>query len=174
MSYNFDSSVNEIGNLASGIYKFDFDENKNFVNPSFVSGWLQNNIGELNVLIHSCYSGENPGMGDEEQSIYRQIFLRDYYKKLGRSSLMGVSYIESQPESSSSSSIVTSDWTELRDGDSMIKRKAMLASPSEKITASRQYSQFSNDAQGELDKLLYKYNISKGSPRQVAGNDSPA
>ena len=81
-AYEFSSSINEIGNLASGIYKYDFDEDPSLVNPSFVSGWLQNNVGELNVCIHSCFSGENPGMNDEEQSIYRQIFLRDFYKSL--------------------------------------------------------------------------------------------
>jgi len=172
MSYSFDHSVNEIGNLASGIYKFDFDENSQFVNPSYLSGWLQNNIGELNVLTHTNYSGVNPGMGSQEQSIYRHIFLRDYYKKLGRKALLGVSYIPSSQ--SGSGEVVTSDWTELREGDSVIKRKAMLASPSEKITTSRQYTQLSNESANELEKLLYKYNISKGGPRQVAGKDSPA
>ena len=168
-AYEFSPSVNEIGNLASGIYKFDFDENNQFVNPNHISGWLQNNIGELNVLIHTSFSGENPGMADEEQSIYRNIFLRDYYKKLGRQSLMGITN-----SSSSSGQVVTSDWTELRDGDSLIRRKAMLASPSEKITISRQFSQLSSEADDELQKLLYKYNSTKAGPRQVAGKDSPA
>lgn len=168
-AYDFSNSINEIGNLASGIYKYDFDEDSSSVNPSFVSGWLQNNVGELNISIHSCYSGENPGMGDEEQNIYRQIFLRDFYKKIGRKALMGVSYT-----STNQSGLVTSDWTELREGDSVIRRRASLASPSEKITASRQFSDLSREANEELKHLIYKYNMSKGGPRQVAGKDSPA
>ena len=170
-AYNFDQAVNEIGNLASGIYKYDFDEESNLINSDFVSGWLQNNVGELNVLIHSCYSGEYPGMGDAEKSIYRQIFLRDYYSKLGRKVLMGVT-----PDSSSVSagSVVTSDWTELRDGDSVIRRRAMLSTPSEKVTASKQYSVYSKEAEETLLSLLQSYNINKGGPRQVAGTDASA
>ena len=169
-AYNFSGGINEIGNLASGIFKIDFDENKQFANPSYISGWLRNNMGELNVLIHTTYGGPNPGLGDEEQSIYRNLFLRDYYKKLGRQALLGVTYVST----SSSNEMVTSDWTELRDGDSVIRRKAMMASPSEKITTSRQYSQLSKEADEELQKLLYKYNIDKSGPRQVAGKDAPA
>ncbi len=169
-AYNFSGGINEIGNLASGIFKIDFDENKQFANPSYISGWLRNNMGELNVLIHTTYGGPNPGLGDEEQSIYRNLFLRDYYKKLGRQALLGVTYVNT----SSSNEMVTSDWTELRDGDSVIRRKAMMASPSEKITTSRQYSQLSREADEELQKLLYKYNIDKSGPRQVAGKDAPA
>jgi len=173
MTYNFDPSVNEIGNLASGIYKYDFDEDQSLVNPSYLSGWLENNIGELNVLIHSCYSGQNPGLGDQEQSIYRQIFLRDFYGKLGRKILMGLSASNpSNSTSSSSSSVVTSDWTELRDGDSVIRRRALLASPSEKVGASKEYAIYSKEADDTLKDLLYKYNTTLGGPRQIAGKDS--
>lgn len=175
-AYDFSDTVNEVGNLASGIYKYDFDEDSSLVNPDFVSGWLHNNMGELNILTHSCYSGENPGMGDQEQSIYRQIFLRNFYRKLGRKILMGVS---ASPQSytsstSSSSTIVTSDWTELRDGDSTIRRRALLASPSEKVTASKEYGNYSKEADEELKRLLYKYNTTLGGPRQVAGKDASA
>ena len=83
MSYDFDASINEIGNLASGIFKYDFDEDKSLATPDYISGWMQNNLGEINILIHTSYQGENPKMGDEEQAIYRQLFLKEYYKKLG-------------------------------------------------------------------------------------------
>ncbi len=169
-TYNFDPAVNEIGNLASGIYKYDFDEDPSLVNSDFVSGWLQNNIGELNVLIYSCYSGEYPGMGDAEKSIYRQVFLKDFYAKLGRKALMGVSHDSS---SVSAGSVVTSDWTELRDGDSVIRRRAMLSTPSERVTASKQYSLYSKEAEETLLSLLQSYNVNKGGPRQVAGTDAP-
>ena len=173
MSYSIDPTVNEIGNLASGIYKYDFDEDQSLINPGYLSGWLENNIGELNVLIHSCYSGENPGLGDQEQAIYRQIFLRDFYGKLGRKILMGVSTSTSTGPTSSTPSVVTSDWTELRDGDSVIRRRALMASPSEKVGASREYAVYSKEADETLKNLLYKYNTTNGGPRQVAGDDAP-
>ena len=169
-SYYFSPSVNEVGNLASGIYKYDFDEDPSLVNPSFLSGWLENNVGELNVLIHSSFSGENPGMSDQEQSIYRQVFLKDFYKKLGRKMLLGIG---SGGGTTTPGQVVTSDWTELRDGDSVIRRRALLASPGEKVGASRQYSAYAQDADIALRELVYKYNITKGGPRQIAGKDAP-
>jgi hypothetical protein len=175
MSYDFDSSVNEIGNLASGIYKYDFDQDSSLASPDYISGWLQHNMGELNVLIHTSYSGEYPKMGDEEQAIYRQIFLKDYYKKLGRKILIGAmdssNSSTTDSTSSGSSTVITSDWTELRDGDSVIRRQAMLANPATKVTASKQYAQFSADADFNIKELLYKYNSTNGGPRQVYGVD---
>tara|TARA_Y100001938_G_C8101618_1_gene442294 strand:+ start:4421 stop:4945 length:525 start_codon:yes stop_codon:yes gene_type:complete len=174
MNYHFDSSLNEIGNLATGIFKFDFDSSTGDISVGYISGWLHNNIGELNVLIHSCYSGGNPGMQVEEKAIYRQVFLKNYYTKLGRQALMGVSTSSSSSISSGSGSIVTSEWTELRDGDSYIRRQAMLASPATKVTASRTYSTFAENAEYNLKDLLQRYTSFRGGPRQVAGKDAPA
>ena len=168
MTYQFNSSINEIGNLASGIYLYDFDESSDSVSSDYISGWLENNIGELNTLIHSCYSGTDPELGDQEQAIYRQLFLKDYYFKLGRKTLLGVG------GSTVAGELLTSDWVELRDGDSLIRRRAVLSSPGEKITASKQYASFAKEAESALKDLLYKYNITKGGPRQVAGKDSDA
>jgi len=171
-NYHFDNSLNEIGNLATGIFKYDFDSSTGDISVGYISGWLQNNIGELNVLIHSSYSGENPGLEVEEQAIYRQVFLKNYYTKLGRQALMGVS-TSSSSSSVGNGSIVTSDWTELRDGDSYIRRQAMLASPSTKVTASKTYSSFAADADYTLRDLLQRYTSYRGGPRQVAGKDAP-
>ena len=168
MSYNFDGSVNEVGNLASGIYKYDFDEDNQVVNQSYISGWLQNNMGELNILIHTCYSGAYPGMGDEEQSIYRQVFLKEYYAKLGRKVLMGVSSYESTNPGGDSSM----EWTEIREGDTVIRRQAVTASPSVKVNTAREYVSASKASDLELKDLVYKYNVNQGGPRQVAGNDA--
>jgi hypothetical protein len=172
MNYHFDSDLNEIGNLATGIFKFDFDSSTGDISIGYISGWLHNNIGELNVLIHSCYSGGSPGMQVEEKAIYRQIFLKNYYTKLGRQALMGVSSSSSSSVSSGSGAIVTSDWTELRDGDSYIRRQAMLASPATKVTASRTYSTFAQTADYNLKDLLQRYTSYRGGPRQVAGKDA--
>lgn len=174
MSYNFDSSINEIGNLASGVYKYDFDEDSSLATPDYISGWMQNNMGELNILIHTAYEGEDPNMGDEEQAIYRQLFLKEYYKKLGRKLLTSAFGTTTETTvASEGSSFQTSDWTELREGDSVIKRQASIASPGTKVTASKQYASLSTEAELTLKDLLYKYNSGKSSPIQVAGNDAP-
>ena len=174
MSYDFDASINEIGNLASGIFKYDFDEDKSLATPDYISGWMQNNLGEINILIHTSYQGENPKMGDEEQAIYRQLFLKEYYKKLGRKLLTSAFSTSEETASvaSAGSSFQTSDWTELREGDSVIKRQAQIAAPSTKVTASKQYASLPNEAELTLKDLLYKYNSGKSTPIQVAGNDA--
>jgi hypothetical protein len=172
-NYHFTGAFNEIGNLATGIFLYDFDGRTGDISISYISGWLQNNIGELNVLIHACYSGENPGLQVEEQSIYRQVFLKNHFTKLGRQALMGVSS-SSSSSSTGAGSIVTSDWTELRDGDSYIRRQAMLASPSTRVTASKTYAAFAQDADYNLKDLLQRYTSYRGGPRQVGGKDAPA
>ena len=171
MNYFFNSSLNEIGNLATGIFKYDFDSNTGDVLVGYISGWLQNNIGELNVLIHTCYSGANPGLHLEEQAIYRQVFLKNHYQKLGRQALMGVS--NSSSSSSGSGSVTLSDWTELREGDSYIRRQALMASPATRVTASKTYSSYAQDADYNLKDLLQRYSQFRGGPRQVAGKDAP-
>ena len=170
-NYHFSNSLNEIGNLATGIFKYDFDSSTGDIAVGYISGWLQNNIGELNVLIHACYSGENPGLAVEEQAIYRQVFLKNYYQKLGRQALMGVS--TSSSSSSGSGSITVSDWTELREGDSYIRRQALMASPATKVTASRTYSAYAQSADYNLKDLLQRYTSFRGGPRQIAGKDAP-
>lgn len=172
MSYLFDSSINEIGNLASGIFKYDFDEDTSLINPDYISGWLSNNIGELNVLIHTDFDGENPGLENEEQAIFRQIFLKSYYGKLARKTLMGVS--STTTETGGSGETTMSDWIELREGDSYIKRQVTTASPATKVTASKQYSNYALDAEINLKQLIYKYNVNNSRPSQVAGKDAPA
>ena len=165
-------SFNEIGTFATGLFKYDFDSNTSEATVEYISGWLQHNIGELNTLIHTCYSGTDPGLGLEEESIFRQIFLKNHYAKLSRNVLMGITS-SSSSQSSGSSTLVTSGWTELRDGDSVIKRTAEIASPAVKSSSSKVYQQFSTSAEVTLMDLLQRYNSYRAAPRQVAGKDAP-
>ena len=165
-------SWNEIGTFATGIFKYDFGSNTSEATVEYISGWLQNNIGELNTLIYSCYSGADPGLGLEEEAIFRQIFLKNHYAKLSRNVLMGITS-SSTSSSSGSGTLMTSEWTEIRDGDSVIKRTAQVATPAIKASSSKVYQQFSTNAEVTLKDLLQSYNSYKSAPRQVAGKDAP-
>ena len=84
--------ANLVGQLASGIIEYDFDYitgTEAETEGQKVSGWLLTNIGQLNTLIYTTfYSGDlnnevvtgvsNPWK-QEEQAIYTQIYLNDYY-----------------------------------------------------------------------------------------------
>ena len=115
--------------------------------------------------------GANPGFGLEEEAIYRQIFLKNHYAKLSRNTLKGIT--SSSSSSSESNELLTSEWTEIRDGDSVIKRTAQMATPGVKASTSRVYLQFAQNAEITLKDLLQSYNSYKGAPRQVAGKDAP-
>ena len=158
-------SWNEIGEIATGIYKYDFGGSSSSTNGFQISGWLETNIGELNSLIFSCYSGENPGLGLEEKSIFRQLYLKSYYEGESRKILQGVQTTSTETEGSGE--IVTSDWTELREGDSYIKRVATLATPATKTQASKTFLQFSQDADVSLKDLVYKYNLYRANPAEA-------
>tara|TARA_Y100000310_G_scaffold175885_1_gene175980 strand:+ start:338 stop:1276 length:939 start_codon:yes stop_codon:yes gene_type:complete len=164
---------NEVGNMATGIFMYDFNSSTDEGTVCYISGWLENNIGELNTLINTCYSGSSPGLGLEEEAIYRHIFLKNHYAKLSRNALRGISTSSSSSASSGSSELVMSDWTELRDGDSVIKRVATTASPATKADASRIYKSFADSSGSNVKELVYKYNLYHAVPSQVAGKDAP-
>ena len=158
-------SLNEIGKIATGIYEYDFGSNSAAANGFQISGWLEANIGELNSLIFTCFSGANPGLGLEEKSIFRHLYLKSYYERESRKILQGVQTTTTETEGSGE--IVTSDWTELREGDSYIKRVATLATPATKTQASKTFLQFAQDADITLKDLVYKYNLYRANPAEA-------
>lgn len=141
--------MNEIGDLASGIFVTEFDSNTGINSISSISGWLQNNIGILNTYLYTNFSGENPGFEDEENAIFSQLYLSEHYKKLSRSALRGVT--------EDTGSIV-----ELVEGDTQIRfaNKGEIA---------KTYRGLSRDAFDRADKLIHSYNMYEARPRQVVG-----
>ena len=124
--------MNQLGILASGILQYDFD----FI-PSgaerdsellIISGTLGGRIGELNNLIHQNFhfSGDSrdiePPLQNEESAILRKIYMRDWAKKQEQKVLRGL-YLDST--SGSSSVTTTTDWIELSEGDTTIRRSAL-------------------------------------------------
>jgi hypothetical protein len=174
---------NEVGEGVVGTPEFIATEKRK------IADYLEINVGTLNMLINAefcvdkSYSIISPGtdgwqtggqtklvtpaLDKEESSILIQLYLRDYYKKKARTVLN---------ESSSSSETdgtpgQVSDWTELREGDSVIKRVATVASPAQKTSQSKSYQGLSSEAGGELDRLVQKYNLYLSKPRQIISKD---
>ena len=72
--------MSNIGTLATSIFENEFDSTG--VTVVSISGWLENNIGQLNNLLYKSFSGisgEVPGLGLEEQNIYKELYLYHYY-----------------------------------------------------------------------------------------------
>jgi hypothetical protein len=141
--------ANEIGTLASGIFVAEFDSNTGIATISQISGWLQHNLGMLNTHIFSDFSGTDPGLEDEENAIFTQLYLAEFYKKASRSALRGVTQD-------------TGSIVEITEGDSTVK----FANKGE---VGKTYRGLSRDSWAEAQRLIHAYNLYEADPRQVVG-----
>jgi len=169
-------AINQIGELASGILQYDFD----FITGASaqaselltISGSLSGSLGELNVLLNQGFSftgadgNPSPRLGLEEGDILKQVYIRDWNTKQAQKLLRGIY------DTSTAGSIVGStEWTELREGDTTIRRSSESSSTSSRarLNTSRDFKALAEEARLKIDKLVAAYNIYGGQPRQVAG-----
>ena len=125
------------------------------------------NLGRLNTLIDTCYSGSyttgeygemtsytiTPDIGSEEMAIYQKIFELDFYSKQARNTLK------------SAAGYGGGDWTTLREGDSTITR-------ANRNEVAKSYKSLSTDTRQELDKMIQSYLKFRATPQQVVGDDT--
>jgi hypothetical protein len=173
--------INQIGQMASGLmlYEFDFVEEPTarLAELNTVSGSLSGKLGELNILLNQSFrfTGDDgnpyPRLQEEESDILEQLYIRDYNTKQAQKLLRGVY------DSTTESSIVenTSDWIELQEGDTKIKRSpgSISNSASNRISMSKDFKALAKDAKDKIEDLVYNYNMYGAQPRQVAGLDAP-
>ena len=91
------------------------------------------------------------------------MYLKDYYQKQARNTLRGIT-------SSTSAAATGMNWTELREGDSFIKRD--IVSVGTKTETSRLFQVASSDAADVLRQMIHAYNMYGSIPTQVAGKDT--
>ena len=146
--------MNNIGNLASSIFINEFDSTG--ITIDSISGWLDSNIGQLNNVLYTSLSGTNGnvnGLGLEEQSIYKEMYLYHYYTKQTRNVIRGIA-------NDSNGNILS-----VRDGDNAITFV-------NKNEVSKVYKGLAQDSYNALEGLIGKYNSYQASPRQVGGIES--
>ena len=172
--------MGQIDDIASNIYTTEFnDETDASVisqKKTEIAAWLETNIGQLNILINTSFRVDSsndvcPILKDEEIAIFIQLYLKAFYKRTARVALKTASSSSSSSSSSGDPALLTSDWTELREGDSVIKRTAQVASPQEQVKVANAYSAYSGEADVKAIELVHAYNMYRSSPRQVAGKD---
>jgi hypothetical protein len=169
-------SFNQIGELASGILKYEFDFIEDPAEQQAellsISGSLVAKIGELNILLNQnfCCTGDI-NLGCEEATILEEIYLRDYNTKQARKILRGSydSTISGMDASAAAS------WTELREGDTTIKRpvSAIPGLFTNKLDLSKNFKSLAAESEQKIKDLAYTYNMYGAVPRQVAGKDAP-
>lgn len=141
--------MNVFGEIATEIVGESFDyltglEESGKVTS--VSGWLSGHLGDLNVLLHTSFSGENPEFEAEESGIFKHLYMLSFYRKSVHDTLRGID-----------SSV---DWQTIREGDSLITR-------TNKNEVAKSWRGLATDEQALIDELVSKYNIYEASPVQV-------
>jgi len=145
-----------VHDLADEIFGNEFEYDSGYAQFYFISGWLANNVGQLNTKIFTEFSVESGNFTptgqfqQEERAIYKQMYLYEFYIKKTRQVLRGVD------------SAV--DFISLREGDTAITR-------TNKNELAKTYRGLANDAKEELDQLTSHYKIYRAAPVQVAGLD---
>jgi len=175
-------SINQIGKLASGILEYEFDFIEDLAEKKSelltISGSLSGKIGELNILLNQnfCFTGADgnpcPRLGDEESAILEEMYLRDYNTKQARRILRGTYDITVSGIADSSATL---SWTELREGDTTIKRpaSAVPGSYTNRVDLSKNFKAMADESEKKIKDLVYAYNLYGATPRQVAGTDAP-
>ena len=140
-----------IEDIAKDIFHDEFESSNNSLTK--ISGWLDNNLGKLNNLLNTEFSGSNSyisGLGLEEENIYKEMYMHHYYTKETKNTLRGIA-------NDSNGNILS-----IKDGDSAI-------SFTNKNEVSKVYRGLATDAHERLQELVYKYNLYRSSPKQVGG-----
>ena len=108
----------------------------------------------------------------------------NYYSKATRKVLMGQSLVipvgtgEALTSGSASSFVGMSDWTEIQEGDTTIKREPLYNSVMGGTTTSstkvdlddfaKQYRELMNDSRSQMDDLISAYNMHGAKPSQIS------
>ncbi len=138
-----------IGQIASGIFFYEFDADATQTNVSAISGWMQANIGELNNLIFTSHSGTGIDLNSEEQDIFKHLYLTHFYKKKSRNAIKTIG-----------TNCQTNNVLSVSDEDSSVT----FINGNE---VSKQFRALSKDHFEELNKLVYAHNFYKAAPAQV-------
>lgn len=153
--------MNDLGSLAVKIVNYEFSEDRERFPVSYVSGWLEVNIGELNGLTNEEFYVNNTGAIEVttgssllpiEENIFSTLYEIHYYEKASRDSLRGFTYGGD------------TDWITLKEGDTTIQRQ-------NKNSVAKTYRDLKVDATDRLNDLVGRYNQYKSSPLQVFGRD---
>lgn len=146
---------NDVQDLANSIYKSIGSPPSQSI--CFVSGWLMDssNLGDLNNRLSTSFSITGscitPDFGPEEESIYSQIYVWQFYNSMALSALAnGGSF-----------------WTNLAEGDSKISRD----SPA---NISKAYMAMNVNAERTLRQAVHDYKLRISVPQSVDASSLPS
>jgi len=145
---------NVLEDLASGIVQYEFDSDTAIATVANVSGWLYENLGQVNTYLYTEFSGVDASLDIEAQSVLKELYLCNYYTKQARNALRGIV----------DSSVSGDNVLSLRDGESavtFINRNEV----------SKVYKGLAGDCMDNVVRMAGQYNIYGAQPRQAVGID---
>ena len=145
---------NVLEDLASGIVQYEFDSDTGIATVANVSGWLYENLGQVNTYLYTEFSGVDASLDIEAQSILKELYLSNYYTKQARNALRGII----------SSSVSGDNVLSLRDGESAVT----FVNRNE---VSKVYKGLASDCMDNVVRMAGQYNIYGAQPRQAVGID---
>tara|TARA_A200000159_G_scaffold93553_1_gene86926 strand:- start:82 stop:978 length:897 start_codon:yes stop_codon:yes gene_type:complete len=167
--------MNQLGELAYHIWDIEFGDHSSALererNALLISGYLEVNLGQLNTLLNTDFYLDKtedkvePVMRYEEKAIFTQLYLKDYMQKQARNVLRNATVTSSTTTTTDG----VTDWVELREGDTSIRRS--IATSTSKNASAKIFQDSSKDAMALLEKMVHSYNMYGASPIQVAGVD---
>ena len=143
--------MSELSDLAEVIFNTEFDSDSNVTSVVAITAWLEENLGLLNTLINTSFQGTDPNLGLEEESIYKLIYLYNFYSKQARNVLRGI------VSTTGGGNILS-----VADGDNKIQFV-------NKNEVGKTYRDLARELKSQLDQLVTKYNIYASKPLQVGG-----
>lgn len=140
---------NTFATIATGIFDTEFGGETGIATVSQISGWLSANIGQLNVKLHTNFTGEASDMDESAGSIYSLMYMKSFNERAARNALRGVQ---------------TAGGNILSIGDN--DNRITFINTKE---LAKTYQDSARDLSAEIDNLAYNYNLYGSSPRLVAG-----
>ena len=145
--------------LASGIVVTEFDGDTGIATVANVSGWLYENLGQVNTYLYTDFTGDLASgtygvMDIEAQNVLKELYLSNYYNKHARNALRGIV----------DSSVSGDNVLSLKDGESsvtFINRNEV----------SKVYRGLASDCMDKVTRMAAQYNIYQAEPRQLGGID---
>ena len=117
-----------------------------------ISFWLRANIGQLNTYTSDLEIKTSAGVeiGEEEKAVLKKMYFIHFYDQKLRTHM---------------TTLDTDTVISVRDGDSSVTKV-------NRNEITRSIAAIKNQEYSELNQMIQAYNSQKGSPRQVAGDDT--
>lgn len=159
--YEFESGVSgiafsgtDLGLFASGIYNDLMFTSGSPFSISYISGWLESHIGDLNIACQTDFNTVSgfcvPPMNYSEIAIYQNQFIIYYYQRSANNMLGASQY--------------STDWTTIQEADSRVTKVS-------RNEIAKTYRNAALDAQNQLKYEIAQYRMTKGQPSSVTGDD---